>query len=264
MLQLTTETNINVMCDISLDDNTGFYHDIDNPNGFIAAAYQRPGDNYYKLSDGYFLNVLVLKNTDGTNLVINPDTKPYRVSGVDENQSVIEQDLSFNSEKDGLLYVYRFFIISKNFYDATIDFNPTFFEDRVIVYYDESTDTYSKYDDILESFVEISLFELIDLMPLDISGAYTYTEIMSICNINKIYFNIESQLINYNYFECPEKLNKQLIFARDYLFMFKGIYDYLGELDNQKEQRRKIEAFNTCCQTFKNLLSDVDSYCGCY
>ncbi len=260
MLTIKITTQFNNYCELTINDTTG-YTAVDNLGGFIPEGVATTGNNQYHISDGYFFNILSYNGYNCTPIILNPTDVPIHVltSNVAPVYTNNNFTYTYTLTSDGLNVFSRVFIISKSFYES----KPlSFFEGKTIIYYDPATDKLYKIVNSLP--VEITKLELLLGLSETITGDYEQISLLSVCKLNSLHYKLETKLVNDCILICYEKVDKQLIIARDYIFMLLNVIKYLKQLNQISEAQRVIESSNINCSLFENLLGGINSKsCNC-
>ena len=77
MITLNIDVEFNRDCVLTVTDDTGFK--TTNSTGFVPEAGTRSGQNDYKISDGYFLDVIVYHKYNCDWQVVNPNTQKIHI-----------------------------------------------------------------------------------------------------------------------------------------------------------------------------------------
>lgn len=260
MLQLKLETQFNNYCELTIEDTTGFISG-ENPNGFLQEGVVPSANNQHHISDGYFFNILSYNGYNCNPVILNPTDAPIRVNSLDVEPIYEDNNFSYtyNLKKDGLHVFTRIFVISKAFYEMK---NPSFFETRTVVYYDPAEDKLYRIENSVP--VEITKYQLLIELNSNWTGDYEQISLLSVCHLNTLHYKLETKLLNSCVLVCYNKIDKQLIAARDYIFMLLNVIKYLKQLNQISEAQRLIEASNSYCNLFSNLVSGSKlNNCNC-
>jgi hypothetical protein len=260
MLDLKLETQFNNYCELTIEDTTGYVAP-DNLNGFLPEGMVPFENNQYHISDGYFFNILSYNGYNCNPVILNPKEAPIKLNSIDVESVYEDNNLSYTYtlDKDGMNVLTRIFVISKAFYEMK---NSSFFGGKTVIYYDPAVDKIYKIDGT--THVEISKYQLLTGLNSNQTGDYVQISIFSVCKLNTLSYKLETKLLNSCILICSEKIDKQLIVARDYVFMLLNTIKYLRQLNQISEAQRVIEASNSYCSLFTNLVSDSNlKDCNC-
>ena len=133
-----------------------------------------------------------------------------------------------------------------------------------IVYYSDGNSVY-KY--IGGSTQETTIEEILEINPVNTTISKTQKDYVSICFLRKCYINLCQQIFNSRGFSrCWDrnKIDSDLIFRRDLVWMAINVIKYLTECEQLAEVERIIETIKGCNGLC--VSSDVTSKtsgCGC-
>lgn len=250
-------------CNIKLIDTTMFKPA--NPSGFLAQDTS-VSTNEYKITDGYFINVVYRRNPDKLLYVSEPikikteDVKP----DYEDNFPVENLNLP-----DGRIFFKRLFIIDKETYTSG---RPSV--DKKIIYYDESNNRFIKVEDSIESAIKLKDFIL--EFDDDYAGSFTEFNLLKLCNIKKCYNLLaveaflekdKKSLSNNLCDNCSSDEDKRRATDLDFVFSALNVIDFLIECDNEPEALKMLDRLNGCadiCSKInKSNLVNNSSGCGC-
>jgi hypothetical protein len=264
-----TKLKINVAladsCALTITDASGFFDDTTNVNGFLLETDSSDLTlNTYKISQGWFLNVLLYNKYAATPIISNPSDTFYNVpTGVVDNNTYANNFIPsiYQLIQDGTYTIKRFFIPSLEFYTANSD-NSIF--DGVDMYY---TDGDQIYFIISGTPTVISILDLLNANLLTSNCISTSATFVSTCYTNQCYFKILSTLLEIGIGACsyPDQTKyNTLLQSRDLLYMTLEIIKYLKDVNNITQIQKLIEVVDICggvCASTLNTTSSTN--CGC-
>lgn len=241
-------------CNLTITDTTQYYQIQNNPTGFYAETEPSQPIDTYKLSQGYFKNVIVYNKYAQKPFIVNTNEIFKRIISVDpiyDNNFVPD---IYNLSQDGVFTIKRVFIISEEYYNAQ---KTTGRFDGRIIYYTDGTIIY-----IVDNGVATPT-TMLDFISNDDAfiGIIGTVKIVSTCFINTCYFNIINKLITDGLEVCSSNKSNDLIKQRDFLYMVLEAIKYLKEQGNTLQIQKIIEMTNTCGGICKSV--SVSSDCGC-
>src|SRR5215217_1471132 len=129
MTKLKININFNSNRILSIQDTTGF----GGSEGFFLESSSPTGEGNYKLSNGYFVNLVVYHRYNTNSVIVNPNDLPYYIESADVSTTYANNFSTYNYTlaKDGVYSFKRIFVISKAYYLANINTIT-----KEIVYYD--------------------------------------------------------------------------------------------------------------------------------
>lgn len=133
-----------------------------------------------------------------------------------------------------------------------------------IVYFIDSNTLY-KY--VNEKIEEVTITEVLEINTINTTISKTSEDFISICFLKKCYINLCSQILNNRGFSScwsKNKIDNELIFKRDLVWMAINIIKYLTECEQLIEVERLIQVINGCnglCSSSSS--SQTDNGCGC-
>lgn len=132
------------------------------------------------------------------------------------------------------------------------------------IYFSDGETVY-KY--VNESIEEVTIQEVVEINPVNTTISKISEDLVSICFLRKCYINLCNQIFNSKGFSLcfsNNKINSELIYRRDIVWMTINVIKYLTEEEQLAEVERLIELISGCnglCQTNNNVQSNG---CGCY
>lgn len=260
MLRLRLETQFNNYCELTITDTTGFVS-VSNTGGFILEGTVPNENNQHHISDGYFFNILSYNGYNCAPKILNPTEVPSFTSSVNVEPIYADNNFTYTYtlKKDGLYVFTRIFIMSKAFYEMK---NISFFEGKTIVYYDPAVDKIFKIVNNVHE--EMTRTQLLSNLSTTWTGDYEQITLLSVCNLNTLQYKLETKLLNSCILVCYPKVDKQLVAARDYVFMLLNVIKYLKQLNQINEAQRLIESSSINCNLFESLVKDSNlNNCNC-
>lgn len=251
MTKLKYTIELSQDCDLIITDTTGF--STDNNTGFtLENALTTPiGD--YKLSNGYFLDVITVQRYNGNTIAVltgnfinipTSDVVPIYANNFVSSDYILSQDSTF--------IVNRFFIMSKVFYDqekSTSRFNG------LTVYYTDGTTIYKVVNDVA---TPITVAKLISESETESTNLITKTTFVSICYLKKCYQYLIQLSLAKGCLDCKEDPYKK---NRDLIQISLKAIEYLEDTGYSTEIQKIIEMLDICGSICKNISST--SNCGC-
>lgn len=260
MTKLKITITLDDTCGLSVTDTAGFYDVDTNPFGFL------PEDNtddlalnVYKLSHGYFLNVLLYNRYGLTPIIVNTYDTFFKVGDVSSTYSDNFTSSVYTLTLDGSYSITRYFIPSLEFY--TDNHTNAIYSGKTMYYSDG--ESIFKIIDGEAVAITITSFINADLSVSDyISVSSSF---ISTCHTNACYFKILSSLLDMNLGICDPSLQLQtLIISRDILYMTLETIKYLKDINNITQIQKLIEALDICGGICASTLQTTSSInCGC-
>lgn len=258
MTKIKTTIALDKACTLSVSDTTGFYDVTTNPNGFLPEANSDALTlNVYKLSHGYFLNILLYNKYATTPVISNPSDTFYKVSVVDTTYANNFTTSAYSLILDGSYTLSRYFIPSLEFFTAH---STNSIYNGVTMYYTDGT-TIFKIIDSVATPITVTSFINADLSVSDC--IVTSSTFISTCFTNTCYFKILSSIVDMNIGVCEQSLELQtLLQSRDILYMTLEVIKYLTDINNLSQIQKLIEALDICGGICASTLQTTD--CGCH
>ncbi len=263
MTKLKQTITLDDSCALTITDTSGFYDAGTNPFGFLPETNSDAlALNIYKLSHGYFLNVLLYNRYANTPLISNPSDTSYIIASEDVDNNTYANNFIpsvYSLGKDGSYTINRYFIPSLEFYTANhtnsiYDGKDMFYMDNEIIY---------KIIDSTATPITVTAFINSPFSNSDV--IYVSTTFISTCLTNACYFKVLSTILDINIGACEmtNKLN-ELVQLRDLIYMTLEVIKYLKDQNNITQVQKLIDALDICggiCATA--LYPRTFSNCGC-
>jgi len=252
MTQLKFTINLTTDCNIIVTDTTGF--STDNATGFaLETAVSTPYD-VYKLSEGYFLDILTLNGYNEAPTVVL--TGSYLHKATEDVVTVYANNftpITYKLAQDSTFTLTKFFIMSEEFYNQE---KTTGRFDTKVIYYTDGTDLY-KVESGVASKITLAAFMLAD-PTLVTTNLRTEVKFASVCYLTKCYQNLIQLTLGDGCTGCATDIHMK---QRDFLYMSLEAIKYLTDTGYTTEIQKIIEALDLCGGICKSVTPD--SNCGC-
>jgi hypothetical protein len=259
MTALTISVTLDDVCNLTVTDTTGFYDPSTNVTGFL------PEDNtddvtfgVYKLSYGYFINVLLYNGYNVAPSILNTnETFSKAPNVVDSTYANNFTPSIYSLINDGTFTLKRYFIISDVFYGdqsggSLFDSKTVFYTDGTTIFQVVSGTptpiTVSNF--IVQSFANATVVEVDSLF-------------ISTCHINSCYYKLMSSILDSNLTACYDKSYSNIVADRDLLYMTLEVIKYLQDFNNLTQIQKLIETVDGCCDICTTLTPSENGGCGC-
>jgi len=257
MTKLKIQAALSPICGLTITDISGFFDNSTNPNGFLPETNTDPvAVDTYKISNGYFFNVLLYNVYNQQPLVLNPTEAPYHSDGTQVSYADNFTPILYNLAKDGSYTVKRFFLISKEFYDANK--TGSLFTGKEVFYIDGAV----IYHVISGSPVPLTIAEFLSEDLTTMTGMQVSSSFISTCYVNTCYSKVMSLILANDPANCSVDIT-QLITIRDYLYMTLEVIKYLKEFNNITQIQKLLETTNLCGTVCTSVANVTSSNCGC-
>jgi hypothetical protein len=299
MTIITTTTALDTQCNLSSVDSTGFYNSSTNPTGFLTESDSSAlALNLYKISNGYFLNILLLDKYASTPIITNPTEGLINIptGSVNATYATNFPASTYPLIYDGTYTIKRFFIPSLAFYNAN---SANSIYNGITMYYSDGVSIYIIVNSIgtilvpsvaTPTIVTPLVFATSDLSSSNVLSSNT--QFISTCNMNNCYFRLLSTILEYNigkrthrhdytdeyesnygdsYLDSYKNskseddrryILKDLIGKRDILYMTFEAIKYLTSVNNITQIQKLIESIDVCGTLCGEVLSQAYN-CGC-
>ncbi len=262
MLKLKTNVNVDTGCILSAADITGFKSS-ENLEGFTPEGSALDTVDDYHISDGYFLDALLFEAFDSTITLVNSFNVDSILTG-DVSSTYINNFPStfYQTNRDGIFYFKRLFVISKVFYDANKASGR--FDNKTVIYYSPLDN--KLYTVLNNSQIEVTLesaakaYTYTGTKPT--TGAYYSTKFVSTCFLNKCFYLLQKKVIDTAFGICTKK-GDNLIAERDFISMTINVIKYLKDAGYLTEISRILETVNTCGAICRAVGVETKQDCGC-
>lgn len=250
-------------CSLTLNDTSGFYDADTNINGFLTETNSDDlAFKVYKISHGYFLNVLLYNKYGSAPIVNNTQEIAYNIATDLVDNDTYSNNFTtsvYKSIKDSTYTINRYFIPSLQFY--TDNHTNSIFNGKTMYYIDDN-----KIYKIINS--EPTVITTSSFISEDLTNSICLSSsnsFISTCYINTCYFKILSTILDINIGVCSmtNKYNA-LVSMRDLLYMTLEIIKYLTDINNITQIQKLIEAIDVCgglCASTSSTSNNTN--CGC-
>lgn len=249
MTKLNFTLTLDDACNLTATEITGYYDVSSNPFGFLPEANSDALTyGIYKLSYGYFLNVLLYNKFNVTPIIANSAEGFYKVpNSISSTYANNFTPTVYSLTSDGTYTFKRFFIISDTFYNA----NVSLFSGHD-VYYTDGTTIFNVLSGIA---TPITVTAFINATLSNASIVELDNIFISTCKLNACYYKLMSVILDAKLENCPGAAYEKLVEQKDLIFMTLECIKYLKE-DNALTQIEKlIEAVQNCCSVCSAKLS---------
>lgn len=264
MTKLKYTTTLDDSCNLTVTDTSGFYDAGTNVTGFLPESDSgSPTFGVYKLSQGYFINVL-LYNKYNTSPIVSNSTENFSIVGlpIDATYANNFTPTIYNLTNDGTYTLKRFFIISDVYYNAV--HTTGVFNSKDVYYTDGTTITYisgSTPTPVTLAVFLASNLQNATLLETDLS-------FISTCKLNACYFKLMNIILDVNLNDCPGADYAKLIQSKDMIYMTLESIKYMQENNSITQIQKLIEAVDSCCSICSTSLpkpswSSGKGGCGC-
>lgn len=247
MTNIKFSVDIDNSCLLDILDTTGYQPEI--TDGFRReTATIGTG---YKLSEGYFKNVIQYNKYNVGPVVINTNEPFIQISAISDVYANNFTAQTYRLEQDGVYTISRLFVMNEATYLRDKD-GPAFLD--LLIYYTDGVDLYKVTAGVPAKTTVAAL--LAETYPTTVRIGVT--KIVSTCYINKCYFKmITSTLTDCG--KCATEIGLQR--ERDFIYMVLEAIKYLKDQGSIGEISRLIELVDTCGGYCSKLLPSND--CGC-
>lgn len=236
------ELNVKIISNngkIIIKDNTKYLKDSESDNGF----------RNYRKSDVIQLDIV---------------TYDQKLSTIDI-QNPIQKLINIPIQKDGKLIISHLVIPTRKWFERLNSGNVG--SSYKLVFYYDNGKFYKTTPDINQLYKdpkEISISDLINENLNDSNILMESITYISIWFLKKCYINLCNQIFNQRAFsKCwNNKIDKELIYKRDLLWMALNVIKYLTHIDEIDEAQRIIELMNGCNGLCKSSNTTIKN-CGC-
>lgn len=259
MAKIKTNINFSNSCILSLTDTTGF-KSVSNLDGFVAEDGTYDDFNDYKVSDGYFINLLIYHKYYGDPKLLNPNDLYFHINSIDV-KPVYADNFSTNNytlTKDGVYTFKRVFVITKQFYEDNLDTGR--FDDKEVIYYDPDLGAF--YEVTEGTPDEITITDVANKFSNKHAGSVAQYKFVSTCYLNKCLYLIQKSIIDANMAACASEF-KDLLTKRDLIHMTLQVIKYLKDDGHLDEVQRVIEGLDTCGMICESISKKNNTDCGC-
>lgn len=249
MTKLNFTVAVSTASVLTVTEATGYYDAGTNPNGFLLESDSSSvAFGVYKLSYGYFLNVLTYNKYNQAPIIQNTTEAFYKVpSPISTTYNENFTATNYTLPVDGTYTLKRIFIISDAFYAAHS--SSDLFVGKTIYYTDGST--IFKVVSSVPVAVALKDFILADLT----SATAISKDITFITNyyLSNCYFKVMATLLDMDVEGCDTALYDELTKTKDIIYMTLETIKYLKEVNNITQIQKLIEAVENCCGVCSSL-----------
>ena len=286
MTTIVSTITQNTNCSLSILDTTGFNNGTTITTGFLPESDSSAlALNTYKLSQGYFLNIIFYNKYAVTPIILNPIEPITNVVSVDSTYSNNFTAKFYSLVLDGSYTVTRYFIPSLTFYTANSS-NAIYTD--ITQFYTDGTTIY-KVISGTPTAISISTFATTSLTNTNcISSNVSF---LSTCYMNLCYFRLLSTITDHNiglqhyrssdnyrqdygdtyydsYRNSRSEDDKRFIVEefkekRDIIYMTLEVIKYLQDVNNITQIQKLIESIDICGIICPPIISSTSSNCGC-
>ena len=252
-------------CNLTLVDTTGYYDVSTNTTGFLPEANtDSPVFGSYKLSQGYFINILLYNKFNVSPIISNATEGFYPVPQPSASTYADNfQDMIYALSLDGTYTMKRFFIISDVYYNAVKD--SGIFTGHDVYYTDGTTITWVNGSTLVPTTIAVFLTSnLANATVLE-----TDVSFISTCKLNSCYFKLMNIILDAKMNQCQGNDYDKLVQSKDLIYMTLETIKYMQDNNSLTQIQKLIEATDTCCSVCSGMLPlPGGSYvsrggCGC-
>jgi hypothetical protein len=269
-LQLTVA--IDTACNLTVTDTTGYYNASTNIGGFLPETdVSALAAGIYKMSYGYFLNVVLYNKYNVAPIISNATESFFRPTVFTAVYADTFTPTIYTLTLDGSYTIKRIFLISLAFYNANKA--GSLFTGKTI-YYTDGINIFSVTAGVATQ-ITVTVFLAADLTAF--TGVIASSSFISTCFTNTCYFKIMSTLLAATKDEVDDKPNellfrqrdlsaldnKKLIVTRDLLYMTLETIKYLKDFNNITQIQKLIESIDLCGALCGAVLKSGPTGCGC-
>lgn len=206
-------------------------------------------NNVFKYTDTYTINIIQYTSTKKTELL---DTiYSAHDSELDE--------IYYQIPKDGFYTITHLVLPSIEWLENQLELQVIDSSRQVYV-----TDGNQIYQYVRGKLIakEPEIFTTINIADTTISGVMQNT--FSICRLYECYIHFCKKVLNSPLDKCFNKIDSDLIFKRDFLWMSINLIKYYTEFEQLEEAQRLLEKINRCGEFCNSIYDEhriVD--CGC-
>lgn len=254
MSKIKADLNFTSDCVLTIKDTSGFRSD-SNPDGFLRPEDVVTTVNDFKLTDGYFVNVILYNKYVGEPYVMNAKESITKIVDVQTEYQENFTDRTYHLEKDGVYTVKRLFVISKEYYLTNI--GSPLFTGKEVIYFDE--EDYYYYRVTTNGLEKLTAVQLgLEFSSINVGLLNTY-KFVSTCNLNRCNYLLQKKFIETRS-ECDT--SSSISKERDLIFMTLMVIAYLKDAGQLSEVQKLIESIDVCGLVCRKL-SSKENDCGC-
>jgi hypothetical protein len=248
MTTIKFNTAIDDNCNLTILDTTGYQ--LDNATGFVRETENSVD---YKLSEGYFINIIQFNKYKSGLVLVNPLEKYKRIDSVQPIYTSNFTTDTYELSQDGVFTITRAFIVSEEVY----------FRDRLTSRFAGKTVYYTNGTKLYKVTSNVASETTLTIMLRDTTTTNVVlgsTRIISTCFLNNCYFKLMMALLERGNV-CISGEDKAIEREKDLLFMTLESISYLQSHGNIEEIERLIEMVDTCGGACSKLIGS--NKCGC-
>lgn len=219
-------------------------------NGYLPTESDYSNYNNFKYEDSIGIAVVQHYKSNGEELLHS-----YKYIPHNEDQQFIEIPTNF----DGYFKLCYIVLPTKQFVDTLDNLED------LTWYYSDGIKLYKKSSNTIEQ--EIQLQEILNINIYNTTISKFEDTLMSICNLKKCFIIQCTKILESKIFtKCAykNKVDENLIFNRDLLWMFINTISYLVEFGQFLEAQRLLELIQSCNGICKSNHRESNSNgCGC-
>lgn len=255
MTKIKFNVSLTTDCAVTLADVTGFTDT--NTTGFILESAGTIPLDSYKLSSGYFLDIITYNKYNRQPIVV--------LTGALSNTPTAEvlpvytdnfPAISYALSQDSIYTLHRYFIMSDVFYNSQLSTDRF---DGKIVYYTDGIDIYKVTEGVANKITSAAF--VLEDQELS-TNLHTSNTFVSTCYTNKCYYTLMQKiLLDQDCMDCS-KLDNATVKYMDLMYMSLEVIKYLKDLGTISEIQRVIESLDTCGGVCGPIVK-TNSNCGC-
>lgn len=235
---------------LKITDTTGFVNT--DATGFALQDETNIPIGSYKLSDGYFIDVITYNKYNAEPIIVLKSDY-VKVTQLSTTYASNFKVGVYKLTQDSIYTAMRIFIMTKEFYNAE---RLTGRFANKTVYYSDGT---AAYKVVSGTPVKIELKDLINSSKLDTTILFTSNTFIGTVYMNMCYYRLMQLIIKDGYSACDQSSLR--VKEKDFLYMSLEVIKYLKSLGNITEIQKVIESMDLCGGLCKSLISN--SNCGC-
>lgn len=261
-------------CSVKVTDITGFKSQL-NPYGFVKEGDAINTSNEYHLSDGVFIDVAYKLDYDSFCTILFSETVPYFIPSEDvkdeysENVNVASHHLKY----DGEIFIDKYFIMNKEFYESVRVVEGYFNKEYPIVYYDINTGDIHRvtngFEDIIPNTADFITYlreegELVQGVMIN------STNFFNLCNLKACYNKALTEKLDTLFGYDNRKGSRKCpngdcgkVQNEDNLNLIKlllSAIEYAVSCGEFMDAERLMRLINGCCDS---ICKDYSNDCGC-
>lgn len=232
-------------CEFSMEDITPIGN-----SGYLPEESEYNNYDTFKYTDTIGVAVIKYYKSNGDEILYSQVFIPHN-----EDKHSINIETNFDS-----YFKLNYIVIpTKTFVDSLSDYGD------MVLYYSDGINFYKKSKNTDEQKVELN--EILEINPINTTISKFEDTLMSICNLKKCFIIQCTKILESKIFtKCAykNKVDENLIFNRDLLWMFINTISYLVEFGQFLEAQRLLELIQSCNGICKSNHRESNSNgCGC-